>query len=755
MRKWIIMGLALVLALALCAPALAEAEIETVEYDGPLPMYVNRETLKAYKKPDADSKVLKKLKGGDALTVELMTKDTKWYGVLIEDTKNGGQKLAWVKAKYLSDVLPQAYCNHKWTKWKVETEATCEEAGERYRYCKICDRTQREEIPKLKHEWGKWKVTKEATCAKKGTRVRTCKNCGYEQKEEYLDEHTFGEWTLLKEPSCTEKGVREHTCKVCGETVKQELDMLPHDYEYKVTTEATDHSAGVRSKICKVCGNNGGEESFDPEGTIRRGAKGDDVRHIQQLLVEQGYLNAGGADGIFGGGTEKALMKYQQDRNLNPDGIAWPQTREDLEHDYGPWETVKPMTRTEPGERMRVCRGCGYEQHEIIESGTVFEKGRRGEDVRALQQIIKEVGYDAGSFDGIYGKKLDAALAGFAAANDLVVEAGKIRPADVDAVVNAWIQTIPADSWKGEGSVDSPVNLALTVTAAGDMDESGVVTYSWSLTNLGSEKAMFNALLLTFGSEPDFRADNLVMVLDGFELKPGAANSVSGSFNADSEWGEGNLNFAAMAVSEADGSKWLSNAVVFENAAEPAAKTVAPMAADIDVNNLPDGIYPVSFDRGDVLSGASGIYMNAVHIYNQDWYDIVDISRLAVGDTIVVEGREVPVQSVGQGEYGIVINGDQEENSLLLVNEEGSNGWTVRGLDDMATYTELGVTTLVVDPAATFTDGWDIEKEPATVAYDGIVAAMQASESDAFIPYNTTVRIEGGKVVEIIREYMP
>ena len=70
------------------------------------------------------------------------------------------------------------------------------------------------------------------------------------------------------------------------------------------------------------------------------------------------------------------------------------------------------------------------------------------------------------------------------------------------------------------------------------------MTYNWSLTNLGTEKATFTALLLTFG-EPDFRQEDLVMVLDGVELKPGAGNSASGSFNVDADWGEGNLNFAA------------------------------------------------------------------------------------------------------------------------------------------------------------------------------------------------------------------
>ncbi len=740
--------LALILVLTIAASVIGALATEPI-------MYVNTKTLKVYKQPDRDSKVIMKLKGGQSvmLSGNVLT-GSKFTSILIADKKHDGQMECFVLSKYLSDTVPQEYCKHEWGKWKVSKEATCTEDGKRARTCKICGKKASEKIKKLGHEWGKWKVTKEATCTKKGTRQRKCAVCGSTEKEEYYEDHEWGKWKVTKEATCTEKGAREHKCKVCGTVETQALDMVPHDYEYVVTTEATDHSAGVRSKICKVCGKNGGEESFDPEGTLRRGAKGEAVRAMQQLLVEQGYLNAGGADGAFGGGTEKALMKYQQDRNLNPDGIAWPQTLVDLEHDYGPWEIVKPMTRSEAGERMRVCRGCGYEQYETVEPGTTYERGDRGESIRTLQQIVKVVGYDAGSFDGIYGKKLDAAMAGFAAANGLEVEEGEVRPADVDALVNAWFALIPAEEWKGEGDTDTPVNLALSVTPNGEPDETGIQNYSWMLTNLGSDTANFTALLLTFGDDPDFTRDNLVMAIDGFHLKSDAGNEVSGSFSIDAAWGKGNLNFAALAVSEEDSGKWLSNVVTFENDASPAEKTVAPVAQAIDVNNLPDGEYPVSFDRGDVFSGASGVYINAAHIYTRDWYDIVDVTALKAGDTLVVSGEEVAVQSVEETEYGVLVNGDRDD-SILLATDEDANGFCVLGLDDMTTYTEQGVTTLVIDPAATFTDAWDIEAEPATVGYDAIVDTMQSSENSYFTQYNTTVRVEGGKVVEIDRVYVP
>lgn len=751
MKRFAATFIALALLLALAVPALADAHW----YEGPNPWYVNREELKVFETWDKESEIIKKLKGGDAVTVESVTDNEKWMGILVEDTEHGGQKLGWVPAKYLSETMPQSFCPHDWGKWHVESEPTCTEPGYRYRLCKICGIRDEDSMDRIAHSYGKWKVTREATCVKKGERTRTCSACGHEQKEEYLDEHTFGEWKVTKQPTCTEKGERKHTCKVCGLEEKQQMDKLPHDYEWHVTLEATDHSSGIRSKVCKVCGHNGGEESFDPEGTLRRKDKGEDVRAMQQLLVEQGYLNVGGADGIFGGGTEKALMQYQKDRGLNPDGIAWPQTLADLQHDYGPWETVKQMTRTEAGERVRVCRGCGFEQHETIECGTVFEKGRRGEDVRALQQIIKEVGYDAGSFDGIYGKKLDAALAGFAADRGMIVEEGKVRPADVDAVVNAWLDGMDDATWMGEGGVDSPVNLALTVTSSGESEDTeGVATYSWSLTNLGGEKAMFNALLLTFGEEPDFRHNDLVMALDGFELKPGAGNSISGTFSASGDWGEGSLNIAAMAVSEATGMKWLSNTVTYENEAAPAARTIEPAAEPLDVNDLPDGIYPVSFDRGDIFTGASGVFMNAVHIYTEDVFDILDINLLKAGDTIVLGGASIPVESIERGDR-VIINGGLEEGGVELSGREDGNGFYFCGFDDMSSYTERGVTTLVVDPAATYTDSSDIESEPVTVGADGIAEAMLTSGNPFFDEYNTTVRIENGRVAEINRTYVP
>jgi peptidoglycan hydrolase-like protein with peptidoglycan-binding domain len=373
-----------------------------------------------------------------------------------------------------------------------------------------------------------------------------------------------------------------------------------------------------------------------------------------------------------------------------------------------------------------------------------------------MQQIMKQLGYDAGGFDGIYGKKLDTAFASFAADNELVAQDGVIRPADVDAVMNAWLDALPEGEWRGEGRGSDPVNVALTVTPEDGADDSGMVTYSWSLTNLGSAHCTFAALLLTFGETHDFRSEDLVMALDGVELRANAGNSASGSFTADMEWGEGSLHFAALAIDDATGEKWLSNAVTYANETEALVKTVTPIPVEVDVTRLPDGIWPVAFNKGDIFAGASGIYLNGVHIFTEDRFAPEEVEALAVGDSIVVGSETIEVRSIESGE-GVSINGGVDgDNGVELQLDEESGVFRVSGLDDRATYSDHGVTTLMIDENTAYTDVSDPTQNPTIVRGADIVDAIAKSEEGVvFDENNTRVTVEGGKVVSISHLYVP
>ena len=54
---------------------------------------------------------------------------------------------------------------------------------------------------------------------------------------------------------------------------------------------------------------------------IRKGAKGNITKLLQEKLVKLGY-NANGIDGIFGSGTYSAVREFQKTRGLSADGIV-------------------------------------------------------------------------------------------------------------------------------------------------------------------------------------------------------------------------------------------------------------------------------------------------------------------------------------------------------------------------------------------------------------------------------------------------
>jgi hypothetical protein len=57
---------------------------------------------------------------------------------------------------------------------------------------------------------------------------------------------------------------------------------------------------------------------------LRRGSRGEDVKRVQQALLDAGYTI--GVDGIFGPQTDSVVRQLQKDRSLDVDGIVGPLT---------------------------------------------------------------------------------------------------------------------------------------------------------------------------------------------------------------------------------------------------------------------------------------------------------------------------------------------------------------------------------------------------------------------------------------------
>ena len=68
---------------------------------------------------------------------------------------------------------------------------------------------------------------------------------------------------------------------------------------------------------------------FSAMSLSKVGSQGEEVRQIQTKLNELGYFNEK-IDGIYGTKTKNAVINFQKDNNLNPDGIVGTKTLENL-----------------------------------------------------------------------------------------------------------------------------------------------------------------------------------------------------------------------------------------------------------------------------------------------------------------------------------------------------------------------------------------------------------------------------------------
>lgn len=187
---------------------------------------------------------------------------------------------------------------------------------------------------------------------------------------------------------------------------------------------------------------------------------------------------------------------------------------------------------------------------------------------------------------------------------------------------------------------------------------------------------------------------------------------------------------------------------------EPAedARTVTPLP-DTTMENLTDAILSVSLGAGNTYVDEDGHTQMELKIYTYDQYDMVDISGLRVGDTVVRHFGEVKVIAKEQDAAGTVyINGGLDNGGFNLVADDSGTFYEI-GYNDAKSWYQVGKATLRVSDDFKGTDHADPEQGEVMIHTEDFLT--DAVTNYDFTPHNTTIRVEAGQIVEMNRVFTP
>lgn len=108
-------------------------------------------------------------------------------------------------------------CEHQWSDWVTDQEASCTTEGHQYRECSLCQEKEEVVLP-VAHNWSEWGIDYEATCGEAGQESRYCLACGTieEQTIPPTGIHDWDVWDTVTSATIFRTGVREHYCMECG-----------------------------------------------------------------------------------------------------------------------------------------------------------------------------------------------------------------------------------------------------------------------------------------------------------------------------------------------------------------------------------------------------------------------------------------------------------------------------------------------------------------------------------------------------------
>lgn len=158
--------------------------------------------------------------------------------------------------------------------------------------------------------------------------------------------------------------------------------------------------------------NGGGSNGGSTASGVARGAQGPAVKALQEQLIASGVYVGGGADGVFGAATTRALTQFQRWNGLTPTGTLNAATTKKLDAIGGATTgaTTPPAASTDAPDNSTTS------SNEYVG----LARGARGALVKDLQTALQSTGLVVrGGADGVFGNATVSALKAFQSVNGI------------------------------------------------------------------------------------------------------------------------------------------------------------------------------------------------------------------------------------------------------------------------------------------------------------------------------------------------
>ena len=179
---------------------------------------------------------------------------------------------------------------------------------------------------------------------------------------------------------------------------------------------------------------------------------------------------------------------------------------------------------------------------------------------------------------------------------------------------------------------------------------------------------------------------------------------------------------------------------------------VEPIQSMYDVNDLSNSEFAASFTADDVKTqeNQTSIHLTA---YDYEQFTASEIENLKVGDTLVIDQKEMKVESVEpQSDSWIQINGGLEQDGCDLY--KGEDGLYYEMQLESKSYQPMTELDLPLTKNFVFMDSSDPDKQGQKYNTEEFLDLLK-DDVYGFYPNNSTVTVENGEITQITRNFIP